>query len=137
MLLCYCVVYSLYSCISIPFCLSRNFPLAFLSFLINLKSVSKSFKVQLFFGRFSVKVWYDSGRRPSEPMLRVHASMPRCARRLLLRHLPVERRDAVALPRRNFSSQMIPPPPGDPAKNPYTTSGEPKGTMGNHGWITS
>ena len=25
-------------------------------------------------------------------------------------------------PRRNFSSQTIPPPPGDPSKNPYTTS---------------
>ena len=26
---------------------------------------------------------------------------------------------------RNFSSQMIPPPPGDPAKNPYTTPWHP------------
>lgn len=131
-LLCYCVVYSLYSCISIPFCLSRNFTPLLPFFSNKSEDCFKILQSPLVFWALERKVWYDSGRRPSEPMLRVHASMrPPSA------PSPSARRTTWRLPRRNFSSQMIPPPPGDPAKNPYTTSGEPKGTTGDHGSITS
>lgn len=135
MFLCYCVIVLCIVCIVVFLFLSvfpATLPPCFPFFSNKSEDCFKILQSPLVFWALERKVWYDSGRRPSEPMLRVHASMrPPSA------PSPSARRTTWRLPRRNFSSQMIPPPPGDPAKNPYTTSGEPKGTTGDHGSITS